>query len=192
MNKSIILLFSLLLVTCAENISDSGCPVRPIFKPFDLQKYLGRWYELARYDIYFEKGCDCGYADYTLNDDGSVHVKNCCKRLPNTTPSCTIGKAVISYPNASPIEGKISVAFRGLEPKESNYWILDTDYDNFVIVYFCQMDDTQKPRDAFWLLGRAKELTAEIQEKADDYIERYFNRTAIYTPKQKSDSCGAE
>jgi apolipoprotein D and lipocalin family protein len=72
-------------------------------------QYLGKWYELARYDIFFEKGCDCGFADYTMNEDGSVKVKNHCERLPNTAVTTAAGKAVVSFPNADPIEGKLNV-----------------------------------------------------------------------------------
>ena len=71
----------------------------------------GFWYELLRYDIYFEKGCNCGFANYNLNDDKSVAVKNCCKRLPNTTLSCSDGRAVLSYPDEVPLRGMFNVAF---------------------------------------------------------------------------------
>ena len=64
-----------------------------------------------RYDVYFEKGCNCGFANLKLNDDKSVRVRNCCKRLPNTTLSCSIGRAVLSEPDAVPLEGKLNVAF---------------------------------------------------------------------------------
>lgn len=78
-----------------------------------MQYLAKRWYEISRYEQRFEIGCDCGFADYTANEDGSVKVNNCCKRLPNTTLSCSIGKAVLSFPNDDPIPAKLSVAFRG-------------------------------------------------------------------------------
>lgn len=110
------ILFVLITITSfslSQHIIDHECPTRPVLMNFDLNKYLGRWYEISRYEQFFEVGCDCGFADYTLNDDGSVRVRNCCQRLPNTTLSCTIGKAVVSFPDEVPLEGKLSVAFRG-------------------------------------------------------------------------------
>lgn len=42
----------------------------------DTEAYLGRWYEQARYDHFFERGLDFVYADYTRREDGSVRVLN--------------------------------------------------------------------------------------------------------------------
>ena len=43
---------------------------------FDLSKYLGTWYEIARFDHSFERGLDNVMAIYTLRDDGKVDVMN--------------------------------------------------------------------------------------------------------------------
>lgn len=80
---------------------------------FVCQYVDGRWYEISRYDQHFEKDCDCGYATYTPQADGSVRVQNCCERLPNTTVKCSIGKAVVSYPDVFPLEGRFNVTFGG-------------------------------------------------------------------------------
>lgn len=185
-NSFILIIFHLVVSKiCAQHIINHSCPVRPVLQNFDLNKYVGRWYEILRYEQFFEIGCDCGFADYTINDDGSVRVRNCCKRLPNTTLSCTIGKAVLSYPDEVPLEGKLSVSFRG-EPNESNYWLLDTDYDNYVIVYFCRpkKDDASKSAEAFWLLSKQKTINPDIQTKVDEYLDKYFDRSAMRIAKQ--------
>ena len=43
---------------------------------FDVSKYLGKWYEIARYDSWFEKNMDKTQAFYSLNEDGTVRVEN--------------------------------------------------------------------------------------------------------------------
>ena len=43
---------------------------------FDLSRYLGVWYEIARYDHSFERGLDNAMAEYILQDDGKVFVLN--------------------------------------------------------------------------------------------------------------------
>lgn len=113
MLNKIVLLSCFVAITFSQHIVHHQCPVRPILQSFNLTQYLGRWYEISRYEQRFSLNCDCGFADYTLNPDGTVHVRNCCKRLPNTTESCVVGKAALSNPNDNPIPGKLSVAFRG-------------------------------------------------------------------------------
>lgn len=110
---TLLLIITISSSSLSQHIVDHECPTRPVLTNFDLNKYLGRWYEILRYEQFFEVGCDCGFADYSLNEDGSVKVRNCCQRLPNTTNSCTIGKAIVSYPNEVPLQAKLSVAFRG-------------------------------------------------------------------------------
>jgi apolipoprotein D and lipocalin family protein len=62
-------------------LSLSGCATAPpdgvsAVTPFDLQRYLGRWYEVARLDHRFERGLSRVTASYSLNPDGSVKVLN--------------------------------------------------------------------------------------------------------------------
>ncbi|HTL80224.1 MAG TPA: lipocalin family protein, partial [Bacteroidia bacterium] len=44
----------------------------------DLEKYCGKWYEIASYPQTFEKNCYCSTAEYTLSDKGYVVVENSC------------------------------------------------------------------------------------------------------------------
>ena len=46
----------------------------------DLERYQGRWYEIARYPNRFEEGCQGVTADYALRDDGRVAVTNTCRQ----------------------------------------------------------------------------------------------------------------
>jgi apolipoprotein D and lipocalin family protein len=62
-------------------LSLSGCATAPpagvsAVTPFDLQRYLGTWYEVARLDHRFERGLSRVTARYSLNPDGSVKVIN--------------------------------------------------------------------------------------------------------------------
>ena len=56
-----------------------------------------------------KKNCSCSRAIYTLNDDGSVRVKNCCRKPEGN--GCAIGKAILSDSNQVNLEGKLNVAF---------------------------------------------------------------------------------
>lgn len=131
--------FILIAAACSQHISDKPCPVRPIVQNFDIKKVSlpaalvdradneiaifqytsGIWYDVLRYEARFSKGCDCGFANYDLKDDLSVGVRNCCKRLPNTTLSCVTGQAKLSEPDHVPLEGKINVSFGNRREFES-------------------------------------------------------------------------
>jgi len=71
MRKIMVALLSLFLSGC------TGYPknITPV-KNFDLSRYLGRWYEIARLDHSFERGLEQVTADYALRDDGGVSVIN--------------------------------------------------------------------------------------------------------------------
>ena len=62
---------TLLLSGCAS-IPKGAEPVRD----FNSDKYLGKWYEIARLDHRFERGLDNVTAEYSMRDDGSIRVLN--------------------------------------------------------------------------------------------------------------------
>ncbi|MDA3898482.1 MAG: lipocalin family protein, partial [Desulfobacteraceae bacterium] len=71
MLKKIIPLFLLLLTGCVA-VPDGITTITE----FDINRYLGRWYEIARLDHSFERGLENVTADYDLRDDGGVKVIN--------------------------------------------------------------------------------------------------------------------
>lgn len=88
-------------------------------KPVDLQRYLGKWYELARYEQGFQKDCDGVTAEYALKDNGDISVLNRCRK-PDGSIDDARGNAKIvdKVTNA-----KLKVSFFG--PFYGDYWILD-------------------------------------------------------------------
>ena len=88
-------------------------------KPVDLQRYLGRWYEIARYEQGFQKDCDAVTADYALRSDGKISVLNKCVK-PNGKATQAEGRAKI-VPDAG--NAKLRVSFFG--PFFGDYWVLD-------------------------------------------------------------------
>ena len=71
-------LLSIALVSCLLPVLASA--QKPVdnstIKSLDLNRYLGTWYEIARFDHSFERGLDNVMAIYTLRDDGKVEVMN--------------------------------------------------------------------------------------------------------------------
>lgn len=123
--------FQTAVLAVAATVLLAGCaalgPKHPIgnsavpepAKPVELAKYLGRWYEIARYEQSFQKGCEGVSADYTLRSDGMISVRNACRK-PSGKLSVANGKAKIVDPATN---AKLKVSFFG--PFYGNYWVLD-------------------------------------------------------------------
>ena len=85
--------FSLLLVMTTATSNAQKLQTVPYV---DLNKYAGKWYEIASYPQRFQKGCHCTTAEYTLSDKGYVIVENRCKRdSVNGKQSYIKGKAFV-------------------------------------------------------------------------------------------------
>ncbi|XP_035781272.1 uncharacterized protein LOC118460775 [Anopheles albimanus] len=188
----VVLLAAVAVPSIGQRIVNQLCPdpaSRPVVQYFDLERYVeGRWYEILRYEQYFEKDCDCGYATYTPQPDGSVKVENCCERLPNTTVKCSIGKAVVSFPDQFPVEGKFNVTFGG-PPNNSNYWIMETDYDNFAVIYYCKNISDSKSAEAAWVLSKQRTINPTVRAVVDKLVDKYLVRQDMRVTEQSQEKC---
>lgn len=88
-------------------------------KPVEISRYLGRWYELARYEQGFQKDCEGVSADYALRADGKISVLNRCRNPDGAIKDAT-GRAKIVDPATN---AKLKVSFFG--PFYGDYWVLD-------------------------------------------------------------------
>ena len=88
-------------------------------KPVELSRYLGHWYELARYEQGFQKDCDGVIADYALRDDGKVEVVNTCRKPDGSVKRATGKAKVVDTATGA----KLKVSFFG--PFYGDYWVLD-------------------------------------------------------------------
>ena len=71
----VLLLLMMLLAACVYNAGRDTID-RTTVANLNLQKFMGRWYEIARFDHSFERGLDNVIAEYQLRDDGKVSVTN--------------------------------------------------------------------------------------------------------------------
>lgn len=87
----------------------------------ELNRYLGKWYEIARYEAPFQKGCEAVTADYALRTDGKINVVNSCRQ------GSPHGALKSSTATARVIDGtgnaRLKVQF--FPPFEGDYWVLD-------------------------------------------------------------------
>lgn len=132
-------------------------------KEFNLQRYLGKWYEIARYDHRFERGLHYVTAEYSKRPDGKIKVLNCGHQdAVDGKEKCSIGKARPSH-NGQP--GQLQVAFFLSFYSDYNILELDPDYQWSLIG-----SSTDK---YLWILSRTPHLD---QNTLNQILERPATR----------------
>ncbi|RXJ90850.1 hypothetical protein CRV01_06805 [Arcobacter sp. CECT 8983] len=119
----------------------------------DLDRYLGSWYEIARYEHKFEKDCKNVTATYSLKEDDKIEVINRCTKITTGEKSKAVGEAyAVDNTNS-----KLKVSF--FWPFYGDYWIimLDEDYSYAVI--------SEPSKEYLWILSRTKNLDEDTKEK---------------------------
>ncbi len=135
-----VFLLPLLLWGCA------GIPkgVEPV-KDFELKRYLGTWYEIARYDHSFERGLEQVTAHYSMRRDGGVRVVNRGYDPEKGVWKEATGKAFfVSKPDI----GRMKVSFFG--PFYGGYNIIDLDSEDYSFALVCGPN-----RSYLWILSRS-------------------------------------
>jgi apolipoprotein D and lipocalin family protein len=167
-----------LLIVVFILISISGCskPYPPLdtVKEVDLQKYVGTWYEIARYEHYFERGCRDVSATYTLKEDGDIKVVNRCTKEESEKKEAVGVAYAVDESNS-----KLKVSF--FRPFYGDYWIimLDDDYRYAVV--------GDPSREYLWILSRAPKLEENIKNKILRKLPEmgYSPEPLIWTPQGK-------
>lgn len=131
----------------------SGSPkgVKPV-SGFELNRYLGHWYEIARLDHSFERGLSNVTATYSLRPDGGIEVINRGYDLEKQRWSEARGKA---YFVGAPTIGQLKVSFFG--PFYGGYNIIALDRTNYTYALVCGPN-----RRYLWILARSPSLNPTV------------------------------
>jgi apolipoprotein D and lipocalin family protein len=114
----------------------------------DLARYAGKWHQIAYYPTRFQKNCEVNVtAEYTLNADGTVKVRNECFKL-NGTRKAIIGTARVVNVETN---AELKVKFFWFAPA-GDYWIVDlgADYEYAVV--------SEPKRKFLWVLSRTPQM----------------------------------
>jgi len=144
----------------ALTTSLGGCPCNPpaTAASVDVQRYMGTWYEIAKYPIIFERGLVGVTAEYSLRDDGAVRVVNGgFKGSFDGSKSTVEGKATVAD---TATNAKLTVQF-GPIPFSlfgPNYWIIDLgeNYEYAVVSSRC--------RNTLWILSRTPHMDSQVYD----------------------------
>ena len=130
--------------------SSKNPPLQTVSK-VDLNKYLGTWYEIARYEHFFEKDCKNVTANYSVMDENLIQVINSCvKIITNEKKEAKARAYAVDNTNS-----KLKVSF--FRPFYGDYWvlILDEQY-NYAVV-------GTPNREYLWILSRTKTIDENIK-----------------------------
>ncbi len=119
----------------------------------DLERYVGRWFEIARYPNRFQKKCTASEARYEFREDGDIKVTNICYDNEGRIKSDVEGKAWVADPGES--TAKLKVRF--FWPFSAPYWIIDLDREEY------QWAVVGHPEQKYlWILAREQTLAEEV------------------------------
>jgi len=165
--------FLILFLLPVSTMCLQAAPPR-VVERVDLKRYIGTWYEIARYPNFFQKGCAGGTtATYELRPDGKITVINRCREKDGGASEAR-GKAwVADHATNAKLKVQFFWPFRGA------YWVieLDPDYRWAVVGH--------PDRKYLWILSRTPELEPAVY---DDILRRiaaqgYDLKPIIKTPQ---------
>jgi apolipoprotein D and lipocalin family protein len=150
------LYFNLILVTCCIFLIHA-CSTLPkgavVVEPFDVNRYLGKWYEIARFDFRYERNMNNTTAQYALNEDGTIQVINRGYDTVKNQWEEATGKAKFA---GEPKEARLKVSFFGPFYAPYNVIALDPDYRYALVA--------GKNLKYLWILSREKTIPDDIQK----------------------------
>ena len=146
--KTRIMIVALVAVVagCVSGPKVDNTPVAAL----DLNRYLGEWYEIARFDHSFERGVEKAKANYTLNEDGTIKVVN--SGVKDGKPKTAIGKG-----KRTETPALLRVSFFG--PFYADYRVMKIDADyTYALV-------GSGGADYLWMLSRTPKLADDAKSE---------------------------
>jgi lipocalin len=156
-------LLVILVVITAFSGLNTGCKTTQTtvdtttINELDLDRYLGQWYEIARFDHRFERDLVGVTATYSYRDDGKIKVVNAgYKNSLDGKYNEAVGKAKLPHPEKAP--GKLKVSFFWIF--YADYFILELDEDYQWVLIGSSSDKY------LWILSR----TPQLEQDTLDHI----------------------
>lgn len=171
-----IALFLVLFIILTSSKGQDGMIDKTVVHQLDIDKYLGKWYEISRYDHSFERGLVGVTATYSYRKDGKIKVINeGFKKSLEGKRSKAIGKAKVPNPN---IPSKLKVSFFWFF--YGDYFVLELDEDYQWAVIGSSSDKY------LWILSRSPQMNDELyQQILKGLTQRGYNVRQLIKVKQK-------
>lgn len=141
----------------------------------DMERYMGKWYEIASFPARFQKNCTCTTAEYTLNDDGTVLVNNRCY---NAKKDKWEGATATAFVENTDTNAQLAVQF--FWPFKGDYYIiaLADDYSYALV--------GEPSRKYLWILSRTPQLSQATYDRLTTIAaQKGFDVRKLNMTKQK-------
>jgi apolipoprotein D and lipocalin family protein len=166
-----LLIFSMLVLSACTGVPDGVTPV----EGFEVQRYLGKWYEIARLDHPFERGLTRVTAEYSAREDGGIRVINRGYDATKASWRQAEGKA---YFVGRPDLGRLRVSFFG--PFYGGYNIIELDHRDYSYSLVCGPDESY-----LWILAREPTLAPAILDRLVEKADSLgFSTERLIYPQQ--------
>jgi apolipoprotein D and lipocalin family protein len=150
--------------------ADAGVPLRTI-PSLDLPRYLGTWYEIAKYPNRFQRQCAGDtMAQYTLLPDQSIEVRNRCRRVDGSVDEAVGAARLNGGPGSPKLKVRFAPAWLSALPFVwGDYWVIDLDPQY-------QLAAVSEPgRQYLWILSR----TPTVSPQAYDALVQRLARQGL-------------
>ena len=165
--KVIFIALAAVVAGCVSGPKVDNTPVAAL----DLNRYLGEWYEIARFDHSFERGVEKAKANYTLNEDGTIKVVN--SGIKDGKPKTAIGKG-----KRTDTPALLRVSFFGPFYADYRVMMIDEGY-TFALV-------GSGSADYLWMLSRTRVLPDTTKsELLSEAKRRGYDTDKLIWVKQK-------
>ncbi len=161
------LLGATITVMAAARERHAQAGLQPI-ESLDVPRYLGAWYEIAKYPNRFQKQCDSNTtAHYSKLPDGSLQVLNRCRRTDGRYEEA-VGQARQIGPADSPkLEVRFAPGWLSFLPMVwGDYWVIDLDPDYRLAAV------SEPKREYLWILSRTPTVPRQTLAALLDRLER--------------------
>lgn len=163
-------------------LAQSATDAQPTtIKSLDLPRYMGTWYEIARYPNRFQKKCVGNTrAEYSLTDNGGVQVINRCMLESGEMNEATGAGRQIGGASSAKLEVRFAPAWLAFIPAVwGDYWVIDLD----AAYQLAAVSDAR--REYLWLLSRTPKVEPQAYAALLDRLVRQgFDRQKLLVTRQ--------
>lgn len=157
-----------------------GCPDHETVQEFQIEYFLGRWYEMYRSPDPERDTGSCVTNEFLLRSDYLIRVENSYQLEDDPSRYMTAGRA--RWPN--PPIGELEIKYEAFSPWES-LKVLETDYSNYAIVYSCYSRFGAWKHDNMWVLTRQPAELGSKLWRAYNEVSLSAIKRAFIDPEEK-------